>query len=100
MISDLADCESYLYHLRSVQKYSQRNCYREDKKMRQEYMDDEGGKVCYWIAEEIDPARATLFFLHGLTADHTMFEKQISLFKRFYNILIAGRLDLLEATPM
>lgn len=51
-------------------------------------MEDAGGKVVYWMAEEMVPSRGTLFFLHGLTADHTMFEKQIRLFKRFYNILV------------
>ena len=53
-----------------------------------EYCYEDGfGKVVYWMAEELVPSRGTIFFLHGLTADHTMFEKQISLFKRFYNIL-------------
>lgn len=55
--------------------------------MLQYYIEDSFGKVFYWIEEEMDPSRATIFFLHGLTADHTMFEKQILLFKRFCNIL-------------
>lgn len=55
--------------------------------MQQYYIEDSRGRVFYWAAEELDPSKDTLFLLHGLTADHTMFEKQISLFKRFYNIL-------------
>jgi pimeloyl-ACP methyl ester carboxylesterase len=50
-------------------------------------IEDGSGKVVYWMAEELVPSRGTIFFLHGLTADHTMFEEQIRVFKRFYNIL-------------
>ena len=32
------------------------------------------GNVLYWISEEWKEAD-TLFFMHGMTADHTMFEK-------------------------
>lgn len=46
------------------------------------------GNVFYWITEEWKEQRETLFFLHGLTADHTLFEKQIAFFKKTYNIIL------------
>ena len=36
------------------------------------------GQVFYWITENWSEQKETLFFLHGLTANHTMFEKQIA----------------------
>jgi len=44
--------------------------------------------VNYWITETIDKARRTMVFLHGLTADHTLFDKQIELLSNKYNALV------------
>lgn len=44
------------------------------------------GNVLYWISEEWKEAD-TLFFMHGMTADHTMFEKQYDYFGEKYNII-------------
>ena len=45
------------------------------------------GNVSYWLSETWDARKDTLFFLHGLTADHSMFEGQISAFATDYNLL-------------
>ncbi len=45
------------------------------------------GNVFYWRSETWDAGKATIFFLHGLTADHSMFEGQISAFAADYNLL-------------
>ena len=36
-----------------------------------------GGEVHYWISRTKDAPKGTIVFSHGLTANHTMFEKQI-----------------------
>ena len=46
------------------------------------------GNVFYWITEEWEEQRETLFFLHGLTGDHTMFERQVAFFREVYNIIV------------
>lgn len=55
--------------------------------MRKKAINTKQGTVCYWISENPDSPKETLVFLHGLTADHTMFERQISCFEKNYNIL-------------
>lgn len=55
--------------------------------MKQSFIKDENGTVYYWNTE-INPRKKTLFFLHGLTANHTMFEKQVDFFKDTYNVIV------------
>ena len=55
--------------------------------MTEKYIKTEWGNVFYKISELPDSARKTLFFLHGLTADHTMFEPQIQHFSEKFNII-------------
>lgn len=45
------------------------------------------GKVFYWIGKNNDPSAECLFFLHGLTADHTLFDKQIEHFGKRYTVI-------------
>lgn len=45
------------------------------------------GSVYYWISDNWDESRRTLFFLHGLTGNHTMFEKQVNYFENEFNII-------------
>lgn len=45
------------------------------------------GKVFYWQSDNWDANKDTLFFLHGLTADHSMFDGQIPTFENEYNLL-------------
>ena len=46
-----------------------------------------GGKVHYWISRPQNTANNTIVFTHGLTANHTMYEKQIEYFKAEYNVI-------------
>lgn len=46
------------------------------------------GCVYYWVSEFWDEKKETLFFLHGLTGDHNLFEKQVEFFKNNYNIIV------------
>ena len=50
-------------------------------------IDDSIGNIAYWRSDVLDLSRDTLFFLHGLTGDHTMFEQQFSTFEEHYNII-------------
>ena len=45
------------------------------------------GPVCYWRSESWDTGKGTIFFLHGLTADHSMFDGQVKAFSGDYNLL-------------
>ena len=47
----------------------------------------ESGDIHYWIYGEIAPERKTLFFLHGLTANHHLFVYQTEYFSKEYNVL-------------
>lgn len=44
------------------------------------------GPIHYWMTDVV-PARETLVFLPGLTADHHLFDKQIEPFEKEYNLL-------------
>lgn len=45
------------------------------------------GIVHYWIYKNNNPDAKCIVFTHGLTADHTMFEKQIEFFSKNYTII-------------
>jgi len=47
-----------------------------------------GGEVHYWISKTTDATKEVIVFTHGLTADHTMYEKQIEYFKKEYTVLV------------
>lgn len=47
----------------------------------------QGGIIHYWINKKKN-ASECIVFTHGLTADHTMFEKQVSYFSDNYNLLL------------
>ena len=46
-----------------------------------------GGIVHYWISRPETTCKGAIVFTHGLTADHTMYEKQIEFFKDEYTII-------------
>ncbi len=46
-----------------------------------------GGKVHYWISRPKDIPKGTIVFTHGLTANHTMFEKQVECFESTYILI-------------
>ena len=56
--------------------------------MNEKYISTEQGKVYYWVSENWDTNNDTLFFFHGLTADHTMFDKQTEYFDNKFNLIV------------
>lgn len=54
--------------------------------MKQSFVRSEKGTVYYWHTD-IDSTKKTLFFLHGLAANHTMFARQVEYFKDDYNVI-------------
>ena len=55
--------------------------------MKEQILHTHKGNVFYWRSESWDSSKDTIFFLHGLTADHSMFDGQIEAFADDYNIL-------------
>ncbi len=55
--------------------------------MKEKHIETNRGKVYYWLSDFWDEERKTIIFLHGLTADHTMFEKQYDFFCDRCNIV-------------
>jgi len=55
--------------------------------MTQSFVKCENGFVYYWHSN-IDLTKKTLFLLHGLTGNHTMFAKQVDFFKNKYNVIV------------
>ncbi len=47
-----------------------------------------GGEVHYWISRANADTKEGIVFTHGLTADHTMFEKQIAYFQDEYTVIV------------
>ena len=54
--------------------------------MKQSFVRCEKGTVYYWHTD-IESTKKTLFFLHGLAANHTMFARQVEYFKDDYNVI-------------
>lgn len=46
------------------------------------------GEVHYWISDDFSAERITLVFLNGLSADHTLFDRQAEHFCGKYNLII------------
>ena len=55
--------------------------------MEEHILQADKGRVFYWQSDNWDVNKDTLFFLHGLTADHSMFDAQIPAFEKGYNLL-------------
>ncbi|UVF02130.1 alpha/beta fold hydrolase [Streptococcus equinus] len=55
--------------------------------MKKMQINNPNGSIAYWKSDVFVLSRDTLFFLHGLTADHTMFEQQFLFFENDYNII-------------
>lgn len=56
-------------------------------KMIEKTIETARGKVIYWVGKSENPSADCLFFLHGLTADHTLFGKQIEHFGGTYTVI-------------
>ncbi|WKY43898.1 alpha/beta hydrolase [Eubacteriaceae bacterium ES2] len=50
-------------------------------------LETENGTVHYWISSNTDSRAISLVFSHGLTADHTMFEKQVEYFEKTCTVI-------------
>ncbi|MEE3496295.1 MAG: alpha/beta hydrolase, partial [Butyrivibrio sp.] len=46
-----------------------------------------GGEVHYWISRPKETSKGAIVFTHGVTADHTMFEKQVDFFEKEYTVI-------------
>lgn len=46
------------------------------------------GTIHYWLSEKKNDQQPTLIFLPGLTADHRLFDKQISYFESTYQVFV------------
>lgn len=55
--------------------------------MQKKQVNTPNGNITYWISDRFDEVRETLFFLHGLTGNHTMFEQQFPLFEKNFNLI-------------
>jgi len=55
--------------------------------MEEQILQTKKGNVFYWQSDAWDAGKDTIFFLHGLTADHSMFDGQIPAFAENYNLL-------------
>ena len=55
--------------------------------MIEKILETESGNVHYWISDQIDYGKKTIFFLHGLTASHELFVKQIEYFDGKFNVI-------------
>lgn len=65
--------------------------YRHDDgeliKMKHMTINGIGGKVHYWISRPNNNFKGALVFTHGLTANHTMYERQVEYFKDDYVVI-------------
>lgn len=48
----------------------------------------ERGRTYYWLGKGQDPAGVNLFFLHGLTANHHLFDRQVEAFPQAGTIIV------------
>ncbi|MEA5050313.1 MAG: alpha/beta hydrolase [Oscillospiraceae bacterium] len=55
--------------------------------MEHRHIESENGITHYWIGRSSDASAKCIVFTHGLTADHSMFEKQIEYFSPAYHVI-------------
>ncbi|WP_029324403.1 alpha/beta fold hydrolase [Butyrivibrio sp. AE3004] len=55
--------------------------------MIEKVLHSESGNVYYWISDIIKKETLSLFFMHGLTASHELFIRQIGYFEKDYNVI-------------
>ena len=56
--------------------------------MEERYVESTRGKTVYWIGRNANPKAECIIFLHGLTADHTLFDKQILYFSSSCTVIV------------
>jgi pimeloyl-ACP methyl ester carboxylesterase len=62
--------------------------YLRRKKMREKTIVTDSGTVYYWLSDYFDDNKQTMFFLHGMTGDHSMFQAQTNYFFGKYNLIL------------
>lgn len=55
--------------------------------MKEKFVISERGKTFYWVNEDIVSNNLGIVFCHGLTADHTLFDKQIDDFSKVHRMI-------------
>jgi len=55
--------------------------------MEHKVIHSDNGEVHYWIQRNRDTATKCIILTHGVTADHTMFEKQVDYFMPRYTVI-------------
>lgn len=55
--------------------------------MKEKFVISERGKTFYWVNENVVSNNLGIVFCHGLTADHTLFDKQIDAFSKSYRVI-------------
>jgi len=58
-----------------------------ERYMEKKNITSERGTVYYWIGGNQSKDSACIVFTHGMTADHTMFDKQVEYFSKDYTII-------------
>lgn len=58
------------------------------KVVKEKALSTECGNIYYWVSDNCSEDKITLFFLHGLTASHKLFSKQIEYFDGHFNLLV------------
>lgn len=56
--------------------------------MEHKQLTTKNGSIHYWIERASDHNAKCIVFTHGVTADHTMFEKQVEFFQKKYTLLL------------
>lgn len=55
--------------------------------MKEKNMKSNNGTIYYWIGGSCRKDASCIVFTHGMTADHTMFDKQIDFFSKEYKVI-------------
>lgn len=55
--------------------------------MEKKYVRSEDGTVWYWVHRHNNPNARWIVFTHGLTANHTMFDRQVEHFAKEYSVI-------------
>ena len=56
--------------------------------MKKKSVQTEYGAISYWTNDVLDPDCLTLFFMHGLALDHSVFDTQVRALEDTYNIIV------------
>ncbi|WP_301107459.1 alpha/beta hydrolase [Sporosarcina sp.] len=56
--------------------------------MEKKFILTESGYLSYWFGGKQSPDAKCLVFVHGMTADHSMFDKQVECFRNEYKIIM------------